>query len=63
MILSDNGASWYITGAPDERWDNDALHTLHQLKGSDFEAVDSRLADDRPEFRKSPDPAGRHGEP
>jgi hypothetical protein len=41
MILSDNGAPWYITGVPDERWDNDALHTLHQLKGSDFEAVDS----------------------
>ncbi len=41
MILSDNGAPWYITGEPDERWDNDALHTLHQLKGSDFEAVDS----------------------
>ena len=40
MVLSDNGAPWYITGAPDERWDNDALHTLHQLKGSDFEAVD-----------------------
>lgn len=41
MILSDNGAPWYITGAPDEQWDNDALHTLHQLKGSDLEAVDS----------------------
>jgi hypothetical protein len=41
MILSDNGAPWYITGAPDELWNNDALHTLHQLKGSDFEAVDS----------------------
>ena len=40
MILSDNGAPWYITGVPDEHWDNDALHTLHQLKGSDFEAVD-----------------------
>ena len=40
MILSDNGAPWYITGAPDDRWDNDALHALHQLKGSDFEAVD-----------------------
>jgi hypothetical protein len=25
---------------PDERWDNDALHTLHQVHGSDFEAVD-----------------------
>jgi hypothetical protein len=41
MILADNGAPWYITGAPDERWDNDALHTLHQLKGTDFEALDS----------------------
>jgi hypothetical protein len=41
MILSDNGAPWYITGAPDDRWNNDALQTLHQLKGSDFEAVDS----------------------
>ncbi len=41
MILSDNGAPWYITGVPDDRWNNDDLHTLHQLKGSDFEAVDS----------------------
>jgi hypothetical protein len=41
MILADNGAPWYISGVPDENWDNDILHTLHQLKGSDFEAVDS----------------------
>jgi len=41
MILSDNGAPWYITGAPNEQWNNDALHTLHQIKGTDFEAVDS----------------------
>jgi hypothetical protein len=41
MILSDNGAPWYISGAPDERWNNDVLHTLHQLRGSDFEAVDT----------------------
>jgi hypothetical protein len=41
MSLSDNGAPWYISGAPDERWNNDDLHTLHQLRGSDFEAVDS----------------------
>jgi hypothetical protein len=39
MILADNGASWFISGAPDERWDNDALHELHQVHGSDFEAV------------------------
>jgi hypothetical protein len=40
MILADNGSAWYISGAPDERWDNDALHGLHRLRGSDFEAVD-----------------------
>jgi hypothetical protein len=43
MILSDNGGAWYITGAPDDRWDNDALHTLQQVKGSDFEAVNESL--------------------
>ncbi len=40
MILADNGSSWFISGAPDERWDNDALHELHTVHGSDFEAVD-----------------------
>jgi hypothetical protein len=40
MILADNGSSWFISGAPDERWDNDVLHQLHQVHGSDFEAVD-----------------------
>jgi hypothetical protein len=44
MILADNGSSWYITGAPDKRWNNDDLHTLGNVKGSDFEVVDtSRL--------------------
>ncbi len=40
MILADNGSSWYISGAPDERWNNDMLHELHNVHGSDFEAVD-----------------------
>ncbi len=39
MILADNGSSWYISGAPDERWDNDHLHELQQVPGSAFEAV------------------------
>ena len=39
MILADNGSSWYLSGAPDDRWDNDVLHQITQLKGSDFEAV------------------------
>jgi len=40
MILADNGSSWYISGSPDERWDNDVLHELHQVPGANFEAVD-----------------------
>jgi hypothetical protein len=41
MILADNGGDWFISGAPDERWDNDDLHELKDgLRGSDFEAVD-----------------------
>ncbi|MFI5168295.1 MAG: hypothetical protein ACHQQS_16935 [Thermoanaerobaculales bacterium] len=40
MFVADNGSNWYISGAPDERWDNDELHLLNQVHGSDFEAVD-----------------------
>ena len=42
MLVSDNGSSWYITGAPDPRWSNDQLHTLGRVKGSDFEVVARR---------------------
>jgi hypothetical protein len=41
MILADNGSSWYISGVPDPRWSNDALHTIGAIKGSDFEVVDT----------------------
>lgn len=40
IILADNGSAWYISGAPDERWDNDMLRQLRQVTGADFEAVD-----------------------
>jgi len=40
LILADNGSSWYISGVPDERWDNDMLHEMDVIIGSDFEAVD-----------------------
>jgi len=40
IILADNGSNWYVSGAPDERWDNDMLHLLDVLTGNDFEAVD-----------------------
>jgi len=40
LILADNGSSWYISGAPDSRWNNDDLHALTGITGSNFEAVD-----------------------
>ncbi|MBA2665659.1 MAG: hypothetical protein H0U69_01355 [Trueperaceae bacterium] len=41
MILADNGSAWFLSGAPDDRWDDDALRDLRQLQGSEFEAVDA----------------------
>ncbi len=43
IILADNGSNWYVSGAPDERWDNDMLHLLDVLAGNDFEAVDTSV--------------------
>lgn len=39
MLLADNGSNWYISGAHDPRWDDDALGDLKQIPGSAFEAV------------------------
>ena len=40
MLVADNGSSWYISGAPDARWNNDALlRELGAVKGADFEVV------------------------
>jgi hypothetical protein len=41
LLLADNGSAWYITGAPDSRWNNDEMHTIGQIHGSDFEVVQS----------------------
>ena len=40
-IVADNGSAWYMSGVPDERWDNDLLRQLGQIKGSDFQVVDT----------------------
>jgi hypothetical protein len=42
MIVADNGSDWYVSGAPDPRWSNDQLHTLHRVAGFAFEVVDTR---------------------
>jgi hypothetical protein len=39
MILADNGADMMIGGAPDPRWNDDDLHNLTHIQGSDFEVV------------------------
>lgn len=41
VIVADNGSAWFISGAPDPRWNNDDLRALEALHGSDFEAVDT----------------------
>ena len=59
MFLADNGSSWYLSGAPDERWNNDDLHQLQysrarlRLRGGRYVFADggSRIG------------AGPHAEP
>ena len=41
MILADNGSNWFVSGAPNAGWNNDDLHSLGQVHGSDFEVVDT----------------------
>jgi hypothetical protein len=41
MILADNGSPWFISGAPNRGWSNDALHLLDRLAGRDFEVVNT----------------------
>ena len=42
MMVADNGSDWYVSGAPDSRWDDDALRALDRVTGGDFEVVDTR---------------------
>jgi hypothetical protein len=40
MMVADNGSNWYVSGAPNDGWNNDNLvGELSQVKGSDFEVV------------------------
>jgi hypothetical protein len=40
MIMADNGSSLYISGVPDDRWNNSDLHNLGGVTASDFEVVE-----------------------
>jgi len=39
VIVADNGSNWYMSGAPDPRWNDSELATLSSVKGSNFEVV------------------------
>jgi hypothetical protein len=39
LIVADNGSSWYITGAPDPRWNDADLEQIKRVPGSAFEVV------------------------
>ena len=39
MILADNGSDFYLSGAPNSRWNDRDLATLSRVKGSDLEVV------------------------
>jgi len=39
MFVADNGSNWYISGAPDSRWDDEKLGELKSIQGRNFEVV------------------------
>jgi hypothetical protein len=39
LIVADNGANWFISGAKDARWNDEDLDQLKTVPGSAFEAV------------------------
>ncbi len=40
MLVADNGSNWFVSGAPDARWNNERLlKELGSVKGADFEVV------------------------
>lgn len=39
MIVADNGGDWFVSGAPDPRWNDDNLQALKSIHGRDFEVV------------------------
>jgi hypothetical protein len=39
MLLADNGGAFFLSGAPDARWNDAHINTLKQLHATDFEVV------------------------
>jgi hypothetical protein len=40
MILADNGSDFYLSGSPDDHWDDEDLGHLKHVKVSDFEVIE-----------------------
>ncbi|HTP69194.1 MAG TPA: hypothetical protein VMJ35_09860 [Dongiaceae bacterium] len=60
LILADNGSSMYISGAPDDRWNNDDLHNLGQVHASDFEVLQISPLYTNSNVPSGPNPAISH---
>ncbi len=41
LIVADNGSPWFISGAPDPRWNDEDLEQIKRVPGAAFEAVQS----------------------
>ena len=54
MILADNGSDWYVSGIPNEGWDNEVLHELDVVEGSSFEVVDESSLQIDPDSGETP---------
>lgn len=39
MLLADNGSGWFVSGAPDPRWNDDNLAALKRVSSTNFEVV------------------------
>ena len=39
MLLADNGGAFFVSGAPDPRWNDANINALKRLRGTDFEVV------------------------
>ncbi|WP_206682707.1 hypothetical protein [Chthonobacter albigriseus] len=57
MILADNGMPWFLSGAPDPRWQDERIaEEFSRIKGSDFEAVDTSSLMDNPDSGRARSP-------
>jgi hypothetical protein len=52
FIVADNGSGGYISGAPHRGWDDDDLHTLHDVPASALEVVDTSSLPGHPQPRQ-----------